>query len=407
MRVVVIGGGGAGLIACGTAAKNADEVILVEKNDRYGKKLLITGKGRCNITNTAEIEDMIMQYPTNGKFLYSALYTFTNDDIVNLIEENGVKTKVERGGRVFPQSDKASDVVMALKKYALKKNVHTVNGKAEKILSKDGKVTGVIVNGKAIDTDRVILCTGGKSYPGTGSPGDGYKMAKELSHTIKPIKPSLIPIVTREKWVKNVMGLSLRNVALAVYNQKNKAVYTDFGEMLFTHFGVSGPIILSASARLRNIEKESYTMQIDLKPALDEEKLDARILRDFDKYKKKQISNSLDDLLPKSLIPVIIDICKIPPHTNVCEITKEQRRTLVHTLKHLTLHAEGFRPIEEAIITSGGVSVSEIDPSTMESKLVKGLYFAGEIVDVDGYTGGYNLQAAFSMGYLAGINAVQ
>lgn len=407
MCIVVIGGGAAGLMACGAAARSGEEVILVEKNDRYGKKLLITGKGRCNITNSAEIEDMILQYPTNGKFLYSALYTFTNDDIVALIEDNGVKTKVERGGRVFPVSDKAIDVVNALKRYALLDNVREVNGKAERIVAEDGCVRGVIVDGKEIKADRVILCTGGKSYPKTGSTGDGYKMAEELSHTITQIKPSLIPIVTKEKWVKDVMGLSLKNVALTVYNSKNKAVYSDFGEMLFTHFGVSGPIILSASARLKNIKTEKYTLQIDLKPALSEEKLDARIIRDFEKYKKKQLINSLDDLLPKSLIPVIIELCRLNLHKNVCEITKQERRTLVHALKHLILSVEGFRPIEEAIITSGGIKVSEIDPSTMQSKKIKGLYFAGEIVDVDGYTGGYNLQAAFSMGYLAGISATQ
>jgi len=407
MKIVVIGGGAAGLIACGTAAKMADEVILVEKNDRFGKKLLITGKGRCNITNSAEIEDMIMQYPTNGKFLYSALYTFTNTDIVDLIESYGVKTKVERGGRIFPVSDKAADVVNALKKYALQKNVKTVQGRAEKIVEQNGVVQGVIVNGKMIEADRVILCTGGKSYPGTGSTGDGYKMAKAVGHTVTDIKPSLIPIVVEEKWVKTVMGLSLKNVALTVYNSKKKSVYTDFGEMLFTHFGVSGPIILSASARLKNIEKERYTLEIDLKPALDEEKLDARLLRDFEKYKKKQLINSLDDLLPKSLIPVIIELSKINPHKPVCEITREERRSLVYTLKHITLTATAFRPIDEAIVTSGGIKVSEIDPSTMQSKLVKGLYFAGEVIDVDGYTGGYNLQAAYSTAYLAAISSAE
>lgn len=407
MKIVVIGGGAAGLIACGTAAKMADEVILIEKNDRFGKKLLITGKGRCNITNSAEIEDMIMQYPTNGKFLYSALYTFTNADVVDLIESYGVKTKVERGGRIFPVSDKAADVVNALKKYALQKNVRTVRGRAEKIVAQNGAVKGVVVNGKIIEADRVIICTGGKSYPGTGSTGDGYKMAKALGHTVTDIKPSLIPIVTEEKWVKEVMGLSLKNVALTVYNSKKKTVYTDFGEMIFTHFGVSGPIILSASARLKNIEKEKYTLEIDLKPALDEEKLDARLLRDFEKYKKKQLINSLDDLLPKSLIPVIIELSKINPHKAVCEITREERKSLVYTLKHISLTAAAFRPIEEAIVTSGGIKVSEIDPSTMQSKLVQGLYFAGEVIDVDGYTGGYNLQAAYSTAYLAAISSVE
>ena len=304
-------------------------------------------------------------------------------------------------------SDKAADVVNALKKYALQKNVRTVQGRAEKIVAQNGAVKGVVVNGKIIEADRVIICTGGKSYPRTGSTGDGYKMAKALGHTVTDIKPSLIPIVTEEKWVKEVMGLSLKNVALTVYNSKKKTVYTDFGEMLFTHFGVSGPIILSASARLKNIEKEKYTLEIDLKPALDEEKLDARLLRDFEKYKKKQLINSLDDLLPKSLIPVIIELSKINPHKAVYEITREERRSLVYTLKHISLTAAAFRPIEEAIVTSGGIKVSEIDPSTMQSKLVQGLYFAGEVIDVDGYTGGYNLQAAYSTAYLAAISSVE
>ena len=403
MKVMVVGGGAAGLIACGVAAQKADKVILVEKNDRLGKKLLITGKGRCNITNTAEIEDMINQYPTNSKFLYSALYSFTNDDIIKLIEDNGVKTKVERGGRVFPLSDRAYDVVEALKRFALKDNVHTVTGRVQKLIIKDNKVCGAVVDEKVIEADRVIVCTGGKSYPGTGSTGDGYKFAKMAGHTVIEPKPSLVPLETQEDWIKSVMGLSLKNTAITVYNSKDKIIYEDFGEMLFTHFGVSGPIILSASSRIKNTDK--YYLKIDLKPALDNQKLDARILRDFEKFKKKQLINALDELLPKSLISVIIDLSGLEPHKNVCEITKAERNALLTTIKGIKLTIKGFRPINEAIITSGGVKVSEIDPSTMQSKLVKGLYFAGEVVDVDGYTGGYNLQAAFSMGYLAGQSA--
>ncbi len=405
MKVMVIGGGAAGLIACGVASQKADEVILVEKNDRLGKKLLITGKGRCNITNAAEIEDMINQYPTNSKFLYSALYSFTNDDIVKIIEDNGVKTKVERGGRVFPVSDRASDVVDALKRFALKDNVRTITGRVQKLIIKDNKVCGAVVDEKVIEADKVIVCTGGKSYPATGSTGDGYKFAKMAGHTIIEPKPSLVPLETEEDWVKSVMGLSLKNTAITVYNSKDKIVYEDFGEMLFTHFGVSGPIILSASSRIKDTDKQKYYLKIDLKPALDNQKLDARILRDFEKFKKKQLINALDELLPKSLISVIINLSGLDPHKNVCEITKAERNMLLTTIKGIKLTIKGFRPINEAIITSGGVKVSEIDPSTMQSKLVKDLYFAGEVVDVDGYTGGYNLQAAFSMGFLAGQSA--
>ena len=371
MKIVVIGAGAAGLLAAGKAAETADEVVIIEKNDIIGKKLLITGKGRCNITNSADIEDMIGQYPRNAKFLYSALYTFTNDDIIRIIEENGVKTKVERGGRVFPVTDKSQDVV------------------------------------KAITADRVIICTGGKSYPRTGSTGDGYKFAKQAGHTIIEPKASLIPVLTEEKFVKDIMGLSLRNIKITAFNQKNKKVYSDFGEMLFTHFGISGPVVLSMSAYLKNIGKEKYKIEIDLKPALTDEQLNARVLRDFEKYSKKHLVNSLDDLLPKALIPIVISLSGIEPHKAVNEITREERNGLVHVLKHFTLTAVGVRPVEEAIVTAGGVKVSEINPSTMESKLVSGLYFAGEVIDIDGYTGGYNLQAAFSTGYLAGMNAAE
>ncbi len=405
MTVIVIGAGAAGLIAAGTAAKTADKVILIEKNDIIGKKLLITGKGRCNITNAAEIEDMIQMYPTNGKFLYSALYTFTNDDIVSLIESFGVKTKVERDGRVFPVSDKSKDVVNALKKYALQSNVKLIHGTVKGILTDGESVTGVKTDKGIMQGERVIICTGGKSYHNTGSTGDGYKFAKSVGHTVTPLKPSLVPIVTQEKWVTELMGLSLKNISLTAYNSKNKRVYEDFGEMLFTHFGISGPVVLSMSTHLKETEK--YRMEIDLKPALTDEQLDARLLRDFEKYAKKHLLNSLDELLPKALIPVVIELSGIDSHKQVCNITKEERRKITDILKHLTVTFKAFRPIDEAIVTSGGVKISEINPSTMESKKVKGLYFAGEVIDVDGYTGGYNLQAAFSTGYLAGMNAAE
>ncbi|MCH5210740.1 MAG: NAD(P)/FAD-dependent oxidoreductase [Oscillospiraceae bacterium] len=405
MTVLVIGAGAAGLIAAGTAAKKTDKVVLVEKNDVIGKKLRITGKGRCNITNSADIEDLIASYPGNAKFLYSALYTFTNYDIIDLIEENGVKTKVERGGRVFPVSDRAQDVVKALGKYALKENVSLKHANVKSLMIKDGRVSGVKTDRGDIYADAVIVCTGGKSYPGTGSTGDGYKFAAQAGHTIIEPKASLIPVITEEKWVKDIMGLSLRNIRITAYNEKNKKVYSDFGEMLFTHFGISGPVVLSMSAYLRNIGKEKYRIEIDLKSALDDEQLTARVIRDFEKYNKKHLINGLDDLLPKALIPVIIKLSGIDAHKAVNEITREERSTIVKLLKHFPLTAVGVRPVEEAIVTSGGVKVSEINPSTMESKLVKGLYFAGEVIDVDGYTGGFNLQAAFSTGYLAGDSA--
>ncbi len=401
--VIVIGAGAAGLTACGTAAKTADKVILVERNDIIGKKLLITGKGRCNITNSAELEDIIAAYPTNGKFMYSALYAFTNADIVKLIEENGVKTKVERGGRVFPVSDRAADVVKALKKYALKGNVELVTARVRELIIEDGAVKGVRTAKGEIRGDAVIVCTGGMSYPKTGSTGDGYTFAKKAGHTIIEPKPSLVPIVTEEKWVRDLMGLSLRNVSITAFNAKGKKVYSDFGEMLFTHFGISGPIVLSMSAHLR--EGERYGFEIDLKPALSVERLTARVIRDFEKYGKKQLLHAMEDLLPKALIPVIIRLSGLENERRASTLTKEERAALIGAMKRLPLTFKSFRPIDEAIITSGGVKVGEIDPSDMQSKKVRGLYFAGEVIDVDGYTGGYNLQIAWSTGYLAGLNA--
>ncbi len=404
MTVIICGGGAAGLMAAGTAAENADKIILIEKNDKLGKKLRITGKGRCNITNACEIEDMIEMYPVNGKFLYSALYTFSNDSIVELLNSYGVKTKVERGGRVFPDSDDARDVVSAMRGYALKPNVKLVKDEVKSLIIENGEIKGVkTVLGK-YEGDRVILCNGGASYPQTGSDGSGYKLAKSAGHTIVEPTPSLVPLKASQKWCRDIMGLSLKNVEVRAFNKNNKKLYSGFGEMLFTHFGVSGPLILSLSAHIKKELKNGVYITIDLKPALTEEQLDTRILRDFDTQKNKHIINALDALLPKKLIPVVIDITQIPPHKAVCEVTKEERKRLVETLKSLRLDITGFRPISEAIITSGGVKTSEINSSTMESKLVKGLYFAGEIIDVDGYTGGFNLQVAWSTGYLAGIN---
>lgn len=405
MTVIVIGAGAAGLIAAGTAAKTADRVVLIEKNDIIGKKLLITGKGRCNITNAAEIEDMIPMYPHNGKFLYSALYSFTNEDIVTLLKKYGVQTKIERGGRIFPVSDRAGDVVGALKRYAMQPNTKHIHAAVREILTEDGHVVGVRTDKGKIDGERVIICTGGKSYPNTGSTGDGYRFAEQTGHCVTALKPSLVPIVTEEKWVRELMGLSLKNVSISAYDRKNKRVYEDFGEMLFTHFGISGPIVLSMSAHLK--QGGAYRLEVDLKPALSPEQLDARLLRDFEKHGKKHLINSLDELLPKAMIPVIISLAGIEPHKPVCDLTRTERQALAETLKHVPLTFRAFRPIEEAIVTSGGVSVREINPSTMESKRIQGLYFAGEVLDVDGYTGGYNLQAAFSTGYLAGMSAAE
>lgn len=403
--VAVIGGGPAGMMAASVASKNGRNVILFEKNNILGKKLLITGKGRCNITNAAPIEDFIKNVPTNGNFLYSAFYSFTNDDLISLLAKLGLETKVERGERVFPVSDKATDVLNALKKMLSICKVKTVRATVKKILcEKDGSKCVITNDNKAFRCESVIIATGGVSYPLTGSTGDGYKFARSFGHTVTDIKPSLVPIELNESYVKDVMGLSLKNIEIKVTDNK-KIIYSDFGEMLFTHFGVSGPVILSASSHIRNISNKSYSLHIDLKPALDFDTLDKRILRDFDEQKNKDFSNSLGGLLPKKLIPLIVNLSKIPPETKVNEITRDQRHCLVNLLKDLTFTIKKFRPVSEAIITSGGICVKEINPSTMESKIIPGIFFAGEIIDVDAYTGGFNLQIAFSTGYLAGKNA--
>lgn len=400
-RVVIIGGGAAGLLAASRAKLHSDEVIIFERNKFPAKKVRITGKGRCNITNIADRDEIIENIMTNKRFMYSALSAFSNYDVITLFEDLGVATKVERGGRVFPQSDSAKDVAEALIKAAKGKNVRFIYEKATNIKAEDGRVVSVCYGDKEIECDSVLLATGGMSYPLTGSDGFGYKIAKELGHNIIEPKPSLIPLVTKEKWVSELMGLSLKNVTITI-KQQGKTIFTDFGEMLFTHFGISGPIVLSASAHMRN--RGTYTALIDLKPALTEKQLDDRIIRDLGQAGKKHLINALDKLLPKALIPVIIDLSGVLPHKAANSITKEERFKILHCLKNLELTITGTRAIDEAIVTAGGVDCKQVNPKTMESKLVKGLYFAGEILDVDAYTGGYNLQIAFSTGYLAGEN---
>lgn len=415
MKVIVVGGGPAGIMAAISAASNGANVVLLEKNSSLGKKLLITGKGRCNITSSIDISDFIKNIPGNGRFLYSAFQNYTNEDIINLMENNGVKVKEERGNRIFPVSDSAQSVLDAfikeLKKY---KNIEIrTNVKVKKILIDDaGFVEGVsLENGEKILGGKVILATGGKSYPLTGSNGEGYEMAKSLGHTIENIRGSLVPL-TAEKLCQRMQGLSLRNVKMTLKDEETqKKIYDDFGEMLFTHFGVSGPTILSSSSHLlryKDVEAKlksgKISLYIDLKPALAPEELDKRILRDFEEIKNKEFKNSLDKLLPKKMIDVVIDLSGIDPYKKVNEITKEERTKLVNLLKNFKIIITGFRPVEEAIVTAGGISIKEINPKTMESKLVNGLFFAGEIIDVDAYTGGFNLQIAYSTGYTAGLD---
>lgn len=402
--IVVIGGGPAGMMAAITAASQGKKVALIEKNDTLGKKLLITGKGRCNITNSCDISEFIGNVPVNGNFLYSAFYSFTNLDLLSLLKKAGLETKTERGGRVFPVSDKSSDVLQALKKLLSHYKVKVLNAEVYDIKdSQDGKF--VILNGKRmVRCSSVIIATGGLSYPRTGSTGDGYKFAKKLGHSVTELKGSLVPLKISSPYIGRLMGLSLKNIAIKVF-KNSREVYSDFGEMLFTHYGVSGPVILSASSHMRDFNKSTYELVIDLKPALDSTTLDKRILRDFEKERNKIFANSLDDLLPKKLIPVIVDMTGINPQKKVNEITKEERKNLLELLKGMRFKIDGLRPVSDAIITSGGVNVKEINPKTMESKICPGVFFAGEVIDVDAYTGGFNLQIAFSTGYLAGLNA--
>ena len=414
MSVIVIGGGPAGMMAAIAAAENGKQVILLEKMQSLGRKLLITGKGRCNITSSLNMDEFIKNTPGNGMFLYSCYKNYTNEDIINFLNEQGLEVKEERGNRIFPKTDKSLDVLKCFTKRLKELNVDIrLNTKVDEILIEKGKVIGVKTNKEIIKTNAVILSTGGKSYPLTGSTGDGYEIAKKLGHTVTTIKPSLVPIEIYNKSIcNNLQGLSLRNVSIKIIDlQKNKNIYEDFGEMIFTHYGVSGPIILSSSAHLvryKNVEElltnKNIVLEIDLKPALSEEKLDERIQRDFNEEKNKQFKNSLDKLLPQKLISTIIQQTGIEPSKKVNEIRKEERKKLVKILKHFRIELKKFRPIDEAIITSGGINIKEINPKTMESKITEGLYFAGEIIDVDSYTGGFNLQIAYSTGYTAGSN---
>ena len=415
MKVIIIGGGPAGIISAISSARNGNNVILIEKNNSLGKKLLITGKGRCNITSSININDFIKNIPGNGKFLYSAFQNFTNMDIIKLIEENGVKVKEERGNRIFPITDNSKDVLKSFEKELNKyKNIKIkLNTKVKEVLEENREVKGVLLeSGEKLFASKVIVATGGKSYPLTGSTGDGYKIASKLGHTVEKIRGSLVPLTADKILCQSMQGLSLRNVKIQIKDtEKNKKIYEDFGEMLFTHFGVSGPIILSASAHLlryKNIDKllkeNKIKLIIDLKPALSYEELDKRVLRDFEIFKNKEFKNSLFELLPKKIINPIINLSNINENKKVNEITKEERKILVNLIKSLEINIDGFRPVEEAIVTAGGISIKEINPKTMESKLIKGLYFAGEIIDVDAYTGGFNLQIAYSTGYTAGIN---
>lgn len=404
-NVIVIGAGAAGMMAAIIAAENGASVTILEKMPRVGKKLLITGKGRCNITNIADIKELIKNMHGNGSFLYSSFHNFSNNDLIDFFENLGVKTKVERGGRVFPESDKAIDVVDALLRKMDSLEIRILKDVAVKnIIKEDNKVTAVVdKKGLVYQADKIIVATGGASYPATGSSGDGYVIAEKLGHTITPIKPSLVPLETEEDWVKIAQGLSLKNVKASIIVD-DKKVAEDFGEMLFTHYGVSGPIILSLSKIVAEnlTENKIVELSINLKPALSFEKLHNRVQRDFEKFSKKQIKNALNELLPSKLIDIIIDLSYINPDKMINQITKEERLRLVEHIMDLRLTITKTRPVAEAIVTAGGVSIKEINPKTMESKIIEGLYFAGEIVDVDGYTGGYNLQAAFSMGYIAG-----
>ncbi len=405
-KVIIIGAGAAGLMAACRAAERGLETILLEKNDRPGRKLRISGKGRCNITNNTDIDGLIQNIPGNGSFLYSSFYTFSNEDIMQFFRMEGLDLKVERGGRVFPVSDDARDVISVLVRRAEKSGAEIrYRSPVDSIEISDGAVKGVMLkSSEAIRCDSVVLATGGASYPGTGSTGDGYRMAQRLGHTVTPLKPSLVPLICNEKWVRDLQGLTLKNVSVTIYDRNRKKVYTDFGEMLFTHFGVSGPVILSASRHIMQYDYRDVFLSIDMKPALSDEALDNRILRDFEKYSRKQFKNSLDDLLPQKMIPVITKLSQIPADKPVNQITKAERRALAALVKGLTLEISGSRPISEAIVTAGGISTDEIEPATMGSRLIKGLFFAGEVIDVDGYTGGYNLTIAFSTGYVAGSN---
>ena len=406
MRVLVVGGGPAGMMAAIQAAKQGNAVTLLEQNEKLGKKLFITGKGRCNVTNDCDVTELFDSVVSNKKFLYSAFYSFSNQDVKDFFEEQGLRLKVERGRRVFPASDKSSDVIKALgnalKKLEVKIRLRT---RVDKVLTENDIVCGVrLSDGECLNADKVILATGGVSYKSTGSDGSGLVMAEKLGHQVTKLRPGLVGMCTKEAWVRDMQGLTLKNVAVSIgKKQGKKPLYEDFGELLFTHYGVSGPMILSASSRLGDeLEKEDLYIKIDLKPALSKEQLDSRILRDFEERKNADLSNAMVHLLPKSMIPVMLHVCGLDPAKKVNEVTRGEREQLVKGMKEFPLTINGLRDIQEAIITRGGVTVNEVDPSTMESKIVKNLYLAGEMLDLDALTGGYNLQIAWSTGYLAG-----
>ena len=404
--VIVLGGGPAGMMAAYTAASYGKTVILLEKNERFGRKLAITGKGRCNVTNDCDETTFMQNIPTNPKFLYSALRGFDMQDTKDWFEGRGIPLKTERGNRVFPVSDKAQDIVGALVRACEEAGVEMRHAEAAELWVEDDVLKGVVLtNGKKLESAAVIVATGGKSYPLTGSTGDGYRFAEQVGHTVTELKPSLVPLVSNNEDCRDMQGLSLKNVTAALWDKKtNKAIYEELGEMLFTHYGMSGPLILSASSHIRTFEPDRYEIRIDLKPGLDDKQLDARILRDFTKFANRDFINALSELLPKKMIPIIVYRTRIPPFTKVNSITKEQRKALCDAIRCFAVSVDGFRPIDEAIVTAGGISCKEVDPRTMESKKCKGLYFAGEVLDVDGYTGGFNLQIAFSTGYAAGVS---
>ena len=405
-EIVVVGGGAAGMMAAISAAEKGSHVTLLEPNERLGKKLNITGKGRCNVTNDAGLEELLANTPKNGKFLYSAFSRFDGRDAKAFFESLGVPLKTERGNRVFPVSDRAFDISGALERRLKALKVVLRRDRAVSLDIRGGAIHGVNGEKGAYPAKAVILATGGVSYPATGSTGEGHRMAAEAGHTVTPLQGSLVPLREQGNDCARMQGLSLRNVGLTVF-ENDKKIYTDFGELLFTHFGLSGPLILSASAHMRRFEKKTYRVEIDLKPALDEQQLDKRLLSDFTKYANCDFCNALDDLLPQKLISVVVERSGIPPHQKVHEITREQRRELLRVLKHFSVPIAGLRPVTDAIVTSGGVKVGEIDPKTMESKIVKGLYFAGELIDVDAYTGGFNLQIAWATGRTAGFAAAE
>ncbi len=404
-ELTVVGGGAAGLMAAGLAAREGLSVTVLEKTAHTARKLGITGKGRCNVTNAVSPREVIANIPGNGRFLYSAVTAFPPSAVMELFESLGVPLKVERGNRVFPVSDRAQDICEALRRFCRAGGVRLIHDKALEIMVSEGGVRGVRTASGTLPTPRILVATGGLSYPATGSDGDGYRMAKAVGHTVVPPRPSLVPLVAEGEECGRMQGFALKNVGLRVEDGDGRKIYEDFGEMLFTHFGLSGPMVLSASAHMRDFERNRYTAYIDLKPALDEETLDKRILRDFEKYKNRDFQNALTDLAGRSMIPVLVERSGIPPETKVNSVTKEQRRGLVRLFKSFPVKIAGARPVEEAIVTAGGVDVREIDPRTMESKLVKGLYFAGEVLDLDAYTGGFNLQIAWSTAYAAAMAA--